>query len=546
MPVQADGGYFFDGVMPGRYTLTYLLPENVEMAPVVQGGNTLAEAASEEFVIESGAKVLRAPAGAVRLGTFTGYLFHDLNANGVQDQGEERAKGLEVTLIPSRADLEVVRTEADRDGHFALTGLRPATYQLELKLAEEFIFSAPIQASGLRLDTVSQQRLACPWEVLVSRADQAVGMVKPATLKGYVWLDENLDGAQGRKEALLPELAFELVDEARGQPVKTATSDQDGYVTFGSVRPGLYTVRFAIPAQSEPAGEPEATFQAQGGVMVQKGIQVGEGQTFQEMHAGLVSRTSIGGVVALQQAGQRGGLAGLSVRLYEEGGQQPLQTAFTQEDGSYRFDGLWPGTYVLVCQRPGDMLFVERTDPNYPEGTSVVVEPLGQEGQSDPFPLAMARDLLSQNVLFIRPAKVGDLAWLDLNRNGLLDGGEPGVPGVTVQLVSQGQVVAETVTDAYGYYLFEGVYPGQYLLQAKGYPQLAITTPVPELRLISSCLTGGDGNEARSDAFEVVSGSVNLDFDLGYVLREGQSMPEAIVPPPQKDWTGSYVSGGRQ
>jgi protocatechuate 3,4-dioxygenase beta subunit len=40
--VGEDGAYFFDGVMPGEYTVTYLLPENAAMANVADGGNTLA------------------------------------------------------------------------------------------------------------------------------------------------------------------------------------------------------------------------------------------------------------------------------------------------------------------------------------------------------------------------------------------------------------------------------------------------------------------------------------------------------------------------
>ncbi|MEA5014082.1 MAG: SdrD B-like domain-containing protein [Candidatus Limiplasma sp.] len=546
-PVQAEGGYFFDGVMPGKYTLQYLLPENVEMAITAQGGNTLQGPVSEEFTVESGAQILRPLVGGVRLGTFTGYLFHDVNANGVQDEGEQRAGGLAVTLTPSRTDLEVSRTEADGEGNFAIAGLRPADYQLGLKLPEGYIFSSDIKATGLRLDTALEQKMNCPWQVLVSRQQNAIGMVKPATLKGYVWLDENRDGVQSSQEALLPGLAFELVDEAQGRVVKTAVSAQDGYAVFANVRPGGYTVRFAMPAQSEPAGEAEATLKLQGGMMAQGGIQMAEGQVFEEIHAGLVSRTSIGGMVVLEEAGQRRGLGGVAVALYMEGGDQPVQTALTQEDGTYRFDGLWPGAYFLVCEWPENMIFVAPSDPNYQEGVSVIVNTEGRQGRSAVFELKMARSQLAQNIVLIRPAKVGDLAWLDLNQNGLLDAGEPAVPGITVQLLSQGQVVAETVTNAYGYYLFEGVYPGQYVLQAKGYPQLGITTPVPELRLISSCLTRGDGNEARSDAFEVVSGSVNLDFDLGFVLKEGQEIPGAIItPPPQKDWTGSYVSGGRQ
>ncbi|MEG2703256.1 MAG: SdrD B-like domain-containing protein, partial [Clostridia bacterium] len=153
------------------------------------------------------------------------------------------------------------------------------------------------------------------------------------------------------------------------------------------------------------------------------------------------------------------------------------------------------------------------------------------------FYLHMAQHMLAQNIIYIKPAKVGDLVWLDENRNGLLDGSEPRIPGVSISLVENGQVMYQTTSDAYGYYLFNNVYPGTYILQANAYPELGITTPVPELRIISSCLVSGDGVAAQSEPFTVQSGSSNKDYDLGYILLDGQQLPSAMVPPPKKDWT---------
>ena len=131
----------------------------------------------------------------------------------------------------------------------------------------------------------------------------------------------------------------------------------------------------------------------------------------------------------------------------------------------------------------------------------------------------------------------GSVRIINLARNGLVDEGEPGIPGITVQLLQDGEAVYETVTDAYGYYLFTDVYPGAYTLVAKAYPELTPTSQVEALRIISSCLVGGDGNEAHSDPFEVESGSLNVNYDLGYLLREGESLPSAITAPPTRDWT---------
>ena len=152
----------------------------------------------------------------------------------------------------------------------------------------------------------------------------------------------------------------------------------------------------------------------------------------------------------------------------------------------------------------------------------------------------MAKHRLKENIWFIEPAKVGDQAWLDGNGNGLIDGGERLLPGVKVSLWMDGAKAYETETDAAGYYLFDQVYPGTYTLQAEAYPQLDIAQSVEGLRLISSCLITGDGKQASSEAFQVESGSVYTSFKLGYVLREGESLPDGLADEPRRDWTESY------
>ena len=86
-----------------------------------------------------------------------------------------------------------------------------------------------------------------------------------------------------------------------------------------------------------------------------------------------------------------------------------------------------------------------------------------------------------------------------------------------------------TTSNAWGYYEFTDVYPGEYTLQAQAYSALTITKAVPALRMLTSCLTSGDGANATSDAFRVQSGTRNFDFDLGYVLLEGETVPETAL-----------------
>ncbi|MCL4394698.1 MAG: carboxypeptidase regulatory-like domain-containing protein, partial [Chloroflexi bacterium] len=61
---------------------------------------------------------------------------------------------------------------------------------------------------------------------------------------------------------------------------------------------------------------------------------------------------------------------------------------------------------------------------------------------------------------------IGDFVWNDLNGNGVQDAGEPGVGGVTVNLLNaSGQVIATTTTDSNGKYEFTNLAAGTYAVQ---------------------------------------------------------------------------------
>ncbi|WP_290439155.1 SdrD B-like domain-containing protein, partial [Arthrobacter sp. SW1] len=77
------------------------------------------------------------------------------------------------------------------------------------------------------------------------------------------------------------------------------------------------------------------------------------------------------------------------------------------------------------------------------------------------------------------PGSIGDRVWSDLDSDGVQDAGEPGLAGVTVNLLdgqgapvngADGQPVTAT-TDENGAYLFEGLQLGGYVVEFAGLPQ---------------------------------------------------------------------------
>lgn len=78
--------------------------------------------------------------------------------------------------------------------------------------------------------------------------------------------------------------------------------------------------------------------------------------------------------------------------------------------------------------------------------------------------------------------QVGNLLWEDYNNNGLAEDGEPGIAGVLVQLLNGvEEVVAETVTDADGHYLFADLDAGDYQIHVPADQTADLADPQPDI-----------------------------------------------------------------
>jgi len=75
------------------------------------------------------------------------------------------------------------------------------------------------------------------------------------------------------------------------------------------------------------------------------------------------------------------------------------------------------------------------------------------------------------------PASLGDYVWHDLDRDGIQEPGEPGIPGITVKLLdTAGSVLATDVTDANGLYGFNNLVAGNYVIMVNVPTECQITT----------------------------------------------------------------------
>jgi|GEM_PF-1348479 len=91
-----------------------------------------------------------------------------------------------------------------------------------------------------------------------------------------------------------------------------------------------------------------------------------------------------------------------------------------------------------------------------------------------------SRDFGGVNVTELCTGVIGDFVWEDLNKDGIQDVDEPGVPEVTVNLYicDDGNFLFDsTMTDANGLYLFDNLEPGDYYVEFVLPDGFAFTNP---------------------------------------------------------------------
>ncbi|MCR4877578.1 MAG: carboxypeptidase regulatory-like domain-containing protein [Clostridiales bacterium] len=544
--IGESGTFLFDSVMPGRYYVEYSLPEGAVFARTAEGGNVLT---GEEGLGATGwfdfmvKDHWTAPlCGALTLGRISGTVFHDSDASGTWESGEEALSGAVIRLEPSRSDLEPMETVTGADGVYLLDALHPDTYTLTVRLPEGLVVSrlTEIQLPIRSGRETQESPLTIPMGRIWDR--QELGAVKPASMVGQVWLDENNDGRWGEDEQTPAGMDIIVLDEKTGEVFETLKTDENGAFGTEGMIPGSFTVYTDLEENTDSAGPGDSTFTQTGRRLQMNGVVIREGEEYRDLMMGLVAYTSVGGSVWLDQGGEMLGLAGAQVTLETENGESAA-SMITGTDGTYLFEKLMPGKYRLRTELPEGYVVVEPEDERLAEGAvSVMTETDGRNGVSDLFKLKMGKNQLKKDIGSVLPGTIGDFCWLDVNGNGWQDGGELGIPGATVELQRNGETVATTVTEKDGYYWFRDIYPAVYTLKVTPPAEVRPTRKRSDIPIICSSLLEANEEEKAfyTDPIAVQSNVVNYNVDLGFVLRTPGVYPPGYGQGRHMDWSLQY------
>jgi len=399
------------------------------------------------------------------LGDVSGKVFDDLDLDGVADLSESGLGGVTLNLTAAGPDgifgtvddLVLATTASAANGNYTFPDVPNGNYRVVVTDVGNVL-------NGYTLTSGLDQIPVTVASANVSNVNfgyaRAAGT---ATIGTRVWLDANRNGVINPSEDGIGNVTLRLytpgpdgvIGNGDDVLVATVTTDTNGYYTFTGLAAGDYYVDLVQatlpPGLAVTVGTTDPTGR----------IQIANGQAYTAANFGYASATGslIGDSVFYDANGDgfqdpgEAGIGGVSITVT---GPSGTFNRVTDAAGLWLVAGLAPGSYTVTVNTATLPPGYNATPTNGPASRS--------------FSLTAGSDFLRADFGFNAPAgvtgSIGDTVFFDTNGNGVQNGGEPGIAGVTVRLLNAGGgVVATTTTGLNGSYSFVGVPAGNYTVE---------------------------------------------------------------------------------
>lgn len=455
-------------------------------------------------------------------------IWNDRNANGVRDPGEP---GIEGVIVYIDADNDNIFDQGlerfditDVNGFYTIDNLAAGTYAVRVEFSTLPQGSTQTYDLDSTLDHETSRTLAASENAI----NVDFGYRASASFGNYVWNDADADGVQNGGETGIQNVRVYLDTNGNGTfesaTEPSALTDSSGAYTIGNLLPGTYTAR--IDQSTLPSGSVQ-TFDLVGGLDHSATFSLSASQARTDIDFGYTQQVLIGNYVWNdtdadgQQDGGESGIDDVTVTLFNAANDTIVGTTLTAGGGSYQFS-VMPGTYYVTFDTPAGFL------PTIADqGTDTAdSDPSVSTGKTSNVTITGGQSNLTIDAGFYQPATIGDYVWNDANTNGLQDGAETGLDGVSVTLFRPGfgadgisgnsddaLAVATTTTADGGAYSFANLRPGTYQVQFGTFGGYSRTIADQGTDTIDSDADPGSGLTAN---IVLAPGENRVTTDAGY------------------------------
>jgi hypothetical protein len=517
----APGSYYLKfGVLPSGFVFSHSTPSSTSDSH--DSDANPASGKTDVIVLAAGANDPNWDAGIYQPATVGDLVWNDANADGIQDSGELGVDGVTVELFRSADDALIGTGTTAGGGLYSFTTV-PGSYYLKFGGLPSGYSFGPSTASVVSDSGDSDVNPATGKTDAILLAPGAndpnwdAGIYQTAKVGDWVWNDANANGLQDDGEAGFDGVTVELYRGADDTLAGTTTTADGGHYAFNVVA-GTYYVKFGgIPSgfvlsSSSPAAVSDVGDSDADPLTGRTDLVVLEaGANDLNWDAGIYQPATVGDLVwndvnanGTQDDGEIG-VDGVIVELYRSTDDTLVGTTTTADGGLYSLQA-GPGSYYLKFSgMPTGYVFVPSTESTDSDPSDSDVAP--GTGRTDVFTLVAGSTNDTWDAGVFQPTIIGDWVWNDINANGVQDGDELSVDGVTVELfrAADDVLIGTTATSGGGLYGF-AVPEGSYYVRFSSLPSGYAFSP---------SISGGGSDALDSDADPATGRTESMFFAAG-------------------------------
>ena len=455
---DADGTYSFDKLPAGTYTVT--VAQDGPIAGLEQTGDPDAtkDNSSEPITLNNGnPSTTDVNFGYIADNSLSGTVYRDDSRNGDQDGTEPGYSGVTVQLLDASGNV-VATTTTDANGTYSFSKLPDGTYSVKVVKDGELADTEQTEDPDATKDNASEPVTLGEDNPTKDHID--FGYVPDYSIHGLVYRDGDRDEKHGATEKGYANQTVELRDKD-GKVVATTTTDANGAYSFSKLPAGDYTVKVVKDGaltDLDQTEDPDSTKDSASGV-----ISLGnDHRTETDVNFGYIANNSINGTIYRdgdrdgRKGDTEGRYSGVTVQLLDASGNV-VATTTTDKDGKYSFEHLPDGTYSVKVVKDGVLADADQTgDPD---------NKLDNASQ----PITLDENNPTKGDVdfgYVPNNTITGTVYRDDNRDKMINGDEPGLERVSVQLLDEDGKVLQTLdTDEDGNYAFQHLPDGKYTVK---------------------------------------------------------------------------------
>jgi len=525
---NTTGEYEFCNLFPARdYKLTFKKPDGYYVTFKDKGDDEQDSDIDRDtisvVVTDPVVDTMNIDAGFFRPAKIGSFIWEDTNANGIQEDGENGIKDVEVTLLnPDGSEVKdasgnVVQTiTTDANGEYIFTNLIPREYKIKVVAPDGYYVTRKDKGDDDSKDSDinptfnAKEGTTEPTTLESGEEDRTwdAGFFKSACIGESIWEDKNANGIQEEDESGVAGVTLTLVDgtgasvtDVNGNALTAITTAEDGKYSFCNLVPGEYQVKvttlpdgYLLTRENQGSDDSKDsdvnTFLATTGDMPKETLSSDEhNMTFD---GGVFKPACIGNFVwkdknanGIQDEDELG-IEGVHVTinpLADQYGNQNLKdvmgndlgTIDTDTDGKYEYCNLIPGKYSVSFKADPDANgapYITTAQDKGGDDTkdSDIPEFVESVGTTPEVTLQSGINNTTLDAGYIQEICLGSKVWFDENLNGIQDKDELGVVDIKVILTYAdgsavtnvyGESVKLTKTDKDGNYKYCHLYPAR-------------------------------------------------------------------------------------